>query len=587
MLLVVSENVEKLSDLATLADGAVGEGSTALTGTAAFYDCLSSSHGYSTSGVLRVVVGQTEIGDVNSSQPSLNAEGSTLVSVDSESVNIFADILAAFPLYYCTVNDVHIISSRLSTIRALVSPRLDHTGILQFLHDGYYVGHRTCFENVKRVCAGEHIQIGLRTGVVRVTDTSRLWAESTENLNSAQLDEIIDSIITASRCGNAIMLMASGGWDSRTLLAVSLASQSSAIKQLYCHGSVNSREARIVGDLAASARLPVYLKPITEEILSQEATSRYARYDENLVFPHWHDAGDSAVSLQCSSVMAGVYGEVLGGHYGPPMLMRNARRMAAVLSYCAFPETTDKVLRYTAPTQSGVHQDRFAHKLKTKPWYLVRGAHDAWKYEYNEDTEKDVETMVGRYQKRGICSPASLYEAFITEHRGVQYIGAQLRAARRPGTRIVAPFGSRRVLELAARIPFYEKVHNKVNRRIIARCAPELLEPPHASALTSAKHSIFLQECSRTLRKVMEGGQHAAHEVTRGAMRAPNLSWVEFSRFSESNVLGDLVGRLHADFWDRDGMYGFLDSLTKANAHPAFDMCNKIVTIDRIVSGDG
>ena len=53
-------------------------------------------------------------------------------------------------------------------------------------------------------------------------------------------------------------------------------------------------------------------------------------FTENVVFPHWHTAGERAKDLNIQQITAGVYGEAFGGHYGPPWMLHGTKKMISI-----------------------------------------------------------------------------------------------------------------------------------------------------------------------------------------------------------------------------------------------------------------
>src|SRR5690606_9416404 len=88
----------------------------------------------------------------------------------------------------------------------------------------------------------------------------------------------------------------------------------------------------------------------------------------------------------------------------------------------------------------------------------------------------DAEIRAGleRLRARGVPEGASLVEAYVSEHRGARYIAAQLLSCR-AALDVAVPFAGGEVFTLSTAIPLEAKVHNTLNRRMLARHAPELL----------------------------------------------------------------------------------------------------------------
>jgi asparagine synthetase B (glutamine-hydrolysing) len=543
---------------------------------ATIYHSASSDHVVNNDGTILIRYGErTQLSQQRASEFS-TAE----TRIYRSTVSIQTDLLATFPIYYYLFGSVLIISSTLSAIQRLTNPKIDHIGILQFLHHGYFVGSRTCLVGVQRTCAGQKLSINLDTGRINVRETSTLWSEDERPVTSDTIDELIALIGEHTVGSGQTMLMASGGWDSRTLLAAASACGQGNIKQLYFHGAIDSREAKITASLAANARIPINLEPLSLSSLTSEDKDDTVSHDDNMIFPYWRFAGHRAARLGCGTVAAGIYGEILGGHYGPLMSINGPRRHLNVLLYTSNPHFARRI-----PIPHALNPSQLFHYHAQKPWYLGNDAHTEWQTDYNHGTREDVEASIRMYRDRGIRKISAIHEAFITEHRGAQYIAAQLRACCRDTVQVAFPFAQTRVMNIATRIPYAEKLHNTLSRRIVERCAPELLTIPHAAALVPARHPIFIQELSRTFRKINEEMQRYLHDVTHGLVSAPNLSWVNFSPAMRDDTLARTLNQLKGSFWDKKSMARVLSCTSGGNAHPIFDMAGRIRTIDRMVAG--
>src|SRR5262249_10251889 len=125
-------------------------------------------------------------------------------------------------------------------------------------------------------------------------------------------------------------VMMSGGWDSRTLFAAMLGELGPERLLAYTHGDLQSREVGLVADICRWAGVALRREPLGDVLYDLDALERGCGRTENVMFPHWHRAGTVLARAGVESVSAGVYGEVLGGHYGPAMVLGGRRKIAAV-----------------------------------------------------------------------------------------------------------------------------------------------------------------------------------------------------------------------------------------------------------------
>ena len=270
--------------------------------------------------------------------------------------------------------------------------------------------------------------------------------------------------------------MMSAGWDSRTLLAALEASSRPLLP--YSHGDVRGRELRLVERICGSRGLSVRLEPVDATAYDPDGLRNAFKRVESAVFPHWLRAGNVLETMGTTAVTAGVYGEILGGHYGAAMVRSGAlgkavevAKAAAGHSAAGANGTPEAVLERLRPGSLGVEwclEDTFVADQRARLLEIGEG----------------IETDLTRLAARGVVGSSRLLEAYISEHRGSQYINAQLLSCR-AAVDVALPFADAETLLFTSRVPLESKIHNRLNRSILQRHAPELLAFPTAATFAA------------------------------------------------------------------------------------------------------
>lgn len=480
---------------------------------------------------------------------------------------IATDSTGTFPLYLCEHGGGLLFSSLLRPLARAIKSRPDGTAVLEFLRQAYTVGEKSLFLGIRRLLPG---QVALFSdGRLTLLERSTAWV-GTEDISPAEAAELAwDRLVRAERRAipsRSATLMMSGGWDSRTLLAVA----SAADRQVDCysHGDVTSRELELVQAVCRAGGAECHLEPIDDKVVDIDLMQLGFRRTGNVVFPHWHYSGRLLAEAGAPCVIAGVYGEILGGHYGPPMLAVSP--LAKTLSVASL-LLLRRNLRSNGARLTSAHAELAVPSLQHH-WYLKR--------EYEESLRDplarmndDINTSIERLEVRGVLEPAALLEAFISEHRGTQYINAQLRSVR-GWTDVSAPFAGGEVFTFATRIPIEAKIHNSLNRRMLARRKPVLLRHPMAATLIAARAPIMAQEASRVVRKALE---------KLGSVGMRRLGWVNFEFLRGGDELHGIIDDLSADIWDTAAMHRTVERSTsnpEQSMHPLYDQIAKIYTVD-------
>ena len=524
------------------------------------------------------VSAQGNEGGVNDRTTS-SAGNVAVVDAAAGVVRLSVDASGTFPLYYMEHGGGLLFGWLLTPLARISGAERDDLAVLEFLRQAYTVGGRTPFLGIKRLLPGQSLTYRSSKGL-RITERSTAWAAGDAELDrDGAAEEAWERLSAAIRRGTgedaAVALMMSGGWDSRTLLGV--LQESDRITTSYSHGDTASRELAIVRRLSGAASVSCHLEPIDDRVLDPQLLRKGFKRTENVVFPHWHRAGSVLSDRGAEIVTAGVFGEILGGHYGPAMLSGHLGKVRAV---------ADSLLgvQWSSPAaRSSVREFLHIGSLG-RHWYLDPD------YERSIESPRErmntsIDEAVSRLEERGVQSDISLVEAFVSEHRGTQYINAQLLSCR-AHLDVAVPFAGGELFSFSTRVPFQAKVHNSLNRRMLARHAPQLLREPMAATLVPAGWPILLQEASRVVRKITERGQALVHRRTRGRAGRPRLGWVNFDFLTDTRALRGIADDLEADIWDHRAIQRLVDNLAHADRrtlHPIYDQLAKVYTIDLLI----
>jgi len=519
----------------------------------------------------------------DSSGIALNPEcrGNVAIWRETEGeLSIASEWTGSFPLYYVhRPGEGFLFSSRMVVIASALRNTIDAVGVVEFLREASFQSSRSLWRDVHRLQPGQSLVYRAATDKLSLTERSQLWTST--DIEATHPDIVNE---TWSRLGLAVdanvstTIMMSGGWDSRTLLARSAACSPVEALMAYSHGDLASREIRLAQCLSGEIGVAFHQEPIDYRCYNIHALRLGFDREGDVVFPHWHRAGQIAASTGPRIVTAGVYGEVLGGHYGRAMLLHGSAKIREVARRLL---TTRNPSQDTSPSQLDA-LTQFLHVPRLdRPWPLQE---EWWRSsgvsvsELNSDIDQDVR----RLMNRGVRTIDQLIEAYITEHRGSQYINAQIRSCR-AYTDVSLPFTDRSFLEWVCALPMTSKIHNRLNQRLLARYAPTLLQYPLAATLAMARRPVIVQEASRFVRKGLEAARWRANAASRGRIRAPRLSWVNFEFLRTGHELRAIVDDLKADLWDKPALLARLDQLANGDSTPTHSMSDqmmKIYTID-------
>ena len=510
---------------------------------------------------------------------------------DSRQLSIGTEWAGTFPLYFADIpGKGFLFSSSARPLVVALKPEMDPLGLAQFLRHAYYLADRSAWSGIKRIQPGQSLRYDGRRMKLIVVERSRLWCgQESRRLSQRELAEDcwgnIGRAVSAGDVGDrAITIMSSGGWDSRTLLACTIDAVAPERLLGYSHGDPGSREIRIAQQIVGSTGIAFHQEPIDTRCYSIADLRTGFHGEEHVMFPHWLRAGRLAHSMGERVVTSGVFGEVVGGHYGRGMLLTGSHKIRAVASSLV---GSKRPARAATASELALMADWLRVGVLRRPW-VVR---EEWWRAADvrvEHWDADVRRDIARLQARGVETLDQLVEAYVAEHRGAQYINAQLRAARRY-VDVTGPLAERRVLEWATRLPLNAKIHNRANRAALARFSPELLRFPMAATLADAKWPLVVQEASRLVRKSFEVGRQVWQGVIGATVVGPRLSWVNFDFLRRGRELEVLLADLKGDLWDRAAIAGHIQACkagSPVSAHSTSDHLLKVYTLDLALYGN-
>jgi len=492
-----------------------------------------------------------------------------------------ADLIGLFPAFWAMSEGRFAISDSLSQLHSAIGGETDDVGVAEIIRLDYTIGQRTLFKNIKRLRAGESLRFDWGAMKIQSMDMSRLWTRHDTSSRESVIKTGCELLVESCRPMAGTMLMMSAGWDCKTLLAGAFAAGIADRVRLYYHGDLDSREARIIRKQASRFGLHLTMRELDTSLFENRFLEDSFGLYEDVSHPHWHVAGRFAAQPDTGvdSVCAGIFGEIIGGHTGPPVTLKGWRKMAATLGYLS----GVPILRRHAGTTKKVDVRDAVSFLRESPygmpWYMNE---EIWRERFNsihELVNVDIEQAVDRYVAREIVSTEAVIEAFIAENRFSQIVSDQLRstATFKP---LLAPFGNREFLEFSCSIPFEKKVHRTLNQRIIKELCPKLLEYPTAAVLCRASRPIFLQEATRAIRRAAEDSLWSMHLRTNGKVAAPNLGWPNFQFLQHSNAMKNMIDGLKSPIWDKKKIGTFIDHFGYRNYHGLQGVMVKIKTLD-------
>jgi len=440
------------------------------------------------------------------------------------------DWSGSFPLYYAYTTGGIVFCSRLRPLAQILRPTIDIVGLRQFLHELYMLSGRTFYNGIFRLMPGQVLTYEPACDRSNIVETSKAWVGLEASSSVEAWDGLVQAVSKSldRQCRNAVMM--SGGWDSRTLLAAATEHLGADSLVAYSHGGTDTLERKIARDVCTLIGVKFHFEPLSAALFDLNLLKKGFDRTETVTFPEWHWAGRILSRLRINCVSSGVFGEIFGGHYSRTMLSHGARKPLTFLMQ-ALGRNSSMTDIFEALT--------IRHLVK--PWSLRP---DVWGNtdELQKRMNGDIECSLKRFIDRGVETSDQLLEAFITEHRGSQYINAQMLSCR-AYLDVSIPFADREFFTQASRIPITSKLHNALNRLVLRHSRPEMLRFPTAAALLPASMPILVQELSRLFRHILEI-----------SVNLPRVGWWDWEFLRAGAVLNAMVDDLELDLWNRDAI---------------------------------
>lgn len=483
--------------------------------------------------------------------------GSWLIwSRSNRHLRLISDILGTEVIYYQITDAGTWISNRIENCN-LKNEQVDYSSIQQYLYTGYTTEKHTFFKDVLQTRPNETIAIEIGDKIAQnVSDTVA------PGFDTDRKTDIADALTAAILKQPASALMMSAGWDSRTLLAT----KKPPYQLAYTHGDLSSREISLSQKITGTYQLNHNLHSLKQYPINYELLDKMLRELGHCVFPIWYLASINIQKDSSVPISSGVLGELLGGHYGILSLgsKRNkiSKAVQGLLNIHQSRATYDSALEnfFTPPTNF---------------WFTSK----AFQIFLNEQSEETKNRSWQTFKKleKSTESVDLAIEQFNMEHRARQYILKQAQGAKSTSG-YCAPFADARLVKGVQKIPFHKRVHNKLNRELLGKSSPNLINYPMAATLVSAKRPIIIQEASRVVRVVKE-------KIASTQGKSIPLGWFNYDHLYESTCLQDIVNTLKSDIWDLERMQTTLKNnpSNSIDAGSTLDMLCKIKTVDWIL----
>ena len=494
--------------------------------------------------------------------------------------DLHADFAGAFPLYYSSGDGCFWFSTRLRPLAFALGCLADPVGIVEFVRLGYTIGARTRFEGIRRLLPGQRLQVRHDGSSLVVSECegrlSNDKIESQANIWNQVLEATHRQLVDRTSVG----MMTSGGWDSRLLLTLIGQRAPEAKLVCYSYGDPTSRELRIADRLVELAGAERMIGGLGPDLLDLDRLKEYSDCSDTVLFPHWRSAGARLREAGCDIGVAGVLGEILGGHYGPPYYYprwSKAGRIYRMLLGVESPAVhqTDLAMFWEYFLPGGVVPRPRSINLD---WWNAQG-------DLSAAIREDLSSELRRITRAGITDTTALLERFTGEHRGAGYQVEQLRALATE-IDIGSPYIDSHSVRLLREIPFKVRAEHGLASRLLADHGREYAALPLSSTLFSAQVPTLVRELSRGARAGLERAQMIMHKASRGRLSKPNHSYVDFSFVGDREVNEPLLAALRADYWDLDllshnySQYESMPRPERPNLHPRFDQLLKNLTVE-------
>lgn len=478
------------------------------------------------------------------------------INLRSRVCSLIAEQTGTFPLYYTLTSHGQLVfSSRLRPLARAINASPDLVGVSEYLTKRYTFYRRTHYQNIFRLLPGQSVKYHLDSGQLAIQEPRLTWVGKNEmSSRGMNYETLWDCLRTAvRRCFDPEKrhaLMMSAGWDSRLLLCAMLEQLGHQKVVAYTWGDPCSRELQVVKQICRSVGVECILEPLDDTLYEPGLLERAFNRIESVLFPQWYRASEQLSRIGVRSVAAGVYGEVLGGHYGTAMVltgMRKAIVVGAALVGISVKFNSFERLRF----QSVVRKPSFITKAT---W---AGMLDATR-EMNED----IESVWQDLEKLDIESREQLIEAFVALTRGSRLINQQILSCR-TDLDVALPFIDFDLLRLASQIQHCAKIHNKINRKLLQRYGSPLLHFSTGATIVPASMPILFQEASRVIRTLHDSVSGKINRLAKGSIVPSRSDYLGLDFLRNGKAFRKILEDLRSDIWDRDAIQQSIKKLAE------------------------
>jgi hypothetical protein len=500
------------------------------------------------------------------------ADKGCLITYDQDSpfLHINSDFLGTEISYYRQLPGRVIISNRIDNHRLVHSLVPDFTGVYQFLKDAHTVGSRTLVKGIRQTRPLTTVIVNVDQATASERQSGVWRVDSAGGTTSSDIARTWRKTLMDSPTS---VLMLSGGWDSRLMMAANV----ERFDGSYTHGDPTIRELRLAYELAATRLWEMTFRALPQSDYQGSGVVERCHELGHAFFPHWYAAAKYLAKTYDSPLTAGCFVEHVSGQYGMNSVGSGWGKLYATVKSTLFPAFLDRL--------TGDQARAIATKLLSSPLYTAWYLPNAWQDLFGDasaENREDVNDVLRRYQADGTAGIQEIFERFRMEHTGRQHDANQTKCGI-PFNGYFHPYADSGLARQVLSIPFRDRVSYKLSRDILLRLDPDLLELPTAAMLIKAKRPIILQEASRGVRILSQKALGAMPR--RKPMR---LGWNDFQFLHESVVFQEYTSMLRGDFWPKSAMVRFLEESARADrsAYSILDMFGKILTVDHVLYGD-
>jgi hypothetical protein len=500
-----------------------------------------------------------------------------VINISNNNISVYGDLYGTFPVYYSNSSPEDVlVSDSLLAFNASID-NLDYISLLQYIKYAYTIGPYSIIKNVNRLEANTILMICKYD--ISLKRLKNFWITNTNVNFSHAVDMVASMLIEEVKNFPRSQLMFSAGWDSRTLFASLLYGKRDF--SCYTHGNTDSREIKIATKICSDNNIRQLIKPLSMMSFDPSVLNNMVNKHGSAMSPHWITGSKTAIE-DSRIITGGTFGAVLGGHNGP---VNSCSGIKKHLSLAA------NILDFEYPKHLTSHEnvdyvfDYYKEKTSFTSWILSDAANSNI-----SDTAIIVESnrrlldVLDRYYAEGSTTVESLFERYKSEHSGARYMNLQLINS---DSKHRNPFTNSELIRYVSTIPYKFRIHNKINKEIIKKINPKLLDYPMAATLINASRPILLQEASRAARKLVEKS-NTLLSVTSKFSKYPYkvLGWNNFEFLRNADYLKQLSDSYKTEIFHLANINNKPLENISFDMYSYLDMICKSITVDRIISKD-